>query len=379
MSLTFPAALAPYRAYSDRASELSSTSLQVAHQLRLTLALIASHVLRARPPHRTDLEQTELSTFTAQLMEQLEHEKARLRAAPPATDANEALRSLALDLFARGQAADKPGVVPSPALEWSIQDAPRVAQCLHAAAVILDGLKVHTPTLPQDLLRTQQAAHERSRELAQQLRTQLRSAPCIPLDFEPLDPVLLGAPAAAAASQRPGSTSLTVPPPPPPPPPPGPTAGPVATVAGAAVAGGLVVGAAAGSTVLAVAAAGATAVAAAARGDTAGDVARGAGRGVVGAVHGYQAADAKYGINEKIAGAARAAGGVASAGVAKAREMDQEHNISTKVGAAASAGVARARELNEEYKITDHAAAAASAGWEASVKGVNAVRSWLGK
>ena len=59
--------------------------------------------------------------------------------------------------------------------------------------------------------------------------------------------------------------------------------------------------------------------------------------------------------------------------------MDQEHNISTKVGAAASAGVARARELNDEYKITDHAAAAASAGWEASVKGVNAVRSWLGK
>ena len=90
-------------------------------------------------------------------------------------------------------------------------------------------------------------------------------------------------------------------------------------------------------------------------------------------------ADAKYGINEKIVGAARAAGGVASAGVAKAREMDQEHNISTKVGAAASAGVARARELNEEYKLTDHAAAAASAGWEASVKGVNAVRSWLGK
>ena len=134
MSLTFPAALAPYRAYSDRASELASTSLQVAHVLRLTLALIASHVLRARPPHRTDLEQTELSTFTAQLMEQLEHEKARLRAAPPATDANEALRSMALDLFARGQAADRPGVVPSPALEWSIQDAPRVAQCLHAAA-----------------------------------------------------------------------------------------------------------------------------------------------------------------------------------------------------------------------------------------------------
>ena len=118
---------------------------------------------------------------------------------------------------------------------------------------------------------------------------------------------------------------------------------------------------------------------AAARGDTAGDVARGAGRGVVGAVHGYQAADAKYHITEKVAGAARAAGGVASAGVAKAREMDQEHNISTKVGAAATAGVARARELNDEYKITDHAAAAASAGWEASVKGVNAVRSWLGK
>ena len=82
----------------------------------------------------------------------------------------------------------------------NIGDAPRVAQCLHAAAVILDGLKVHTPTLPQDLLRTQQAAHERSRELAQQLRTQLRSAPCIPLDFEPLDPVLLGAPARTMAN-----------------------------------------------------------------------------------------------------------------------------------------------------------------------------------
>ena len=116
------------------------------------------------------------------------------------------------------------------------------------------------------------------------------------------------------------------------------------------MAGGLVVGAAAGSTVLAVAAAGATAVAAAARGDTAGDVARGAGRGVVGAVHGYQAADAKYHITEKVAGAARAAGGVASAGVAKAREMDQEHNISAKVGAAASAGVARARELNRSTR-----------------------------
>ena len=53
--------------------------------------------------------------------------------------------------------------------------------------------------------------------------------------------------------------------------------------------------------------------------------------------------------------------------------MDQEHNISTKVGAAASAGVARARELNDEYKITDRGRRG-ERGVEASVKGVSAVR-----
>ena len=104
----------------------------------------------------------------------------------PATP-QQAIRNLALDLYERGRQADKPGVYPSPAVQWSIVEAPKVAMCLHAAAVIMDSLKQFDPALPVDLLPFQKAAHARSKQLAGQLANALKTTPCIPLGWQPVD------------------------------------------------------------------------------------------------------------------------------------------------------------------------------------------------
>jgi len=57
--------------------------------------------------------------------------------------AQEAIRICGLELYERARQADRPNTFPSPAITWSVTSAPRVAQCLHAAAVVLDTLKVY--------------------------------------------------------------------------------------------------------------------------------------------------------------------------------------------------------------------------------------------
>jgi hypothetical protein len=99
----------------------------------------------------------------------------------------EAIRACGLDLYERGRVADRPGTFPSPAVSWSVTDAPRVAQCLHAAAVVLDTLKLFRPDLPTDLQQFQAAAHRRSAQLASQIAHAFKTPPGIPLDWAPAD------------------------------------------------------------------------------------------------------------------------------------------------------------------------------------------------
>jgi hypothetical protein len=113
--------------------------------------------------------------------------------APPAAPApvkatpEQALKMLALDLFERARAADKPNLYPSVGVSWSASDAPKVAQCLHACAVILDCMKQFNPKLPDDVLPYQKAAHQRSKQLAGQLANAFKTPACIPLDWQPVD------------------------------------------------------------------------------------------------------------------------------------------------------------------------------------------------
>ena len=69
--------------------------------------------------------------------------------------AQQALRSLALDLYERGRLADRPDVYPSPSTAFGVTEAPKICRCLHAAAVLLDAIKRFEPKLPADLERFQ--------------------------------------------------------------------------------------------------------------------------------------------------------------------------------------------------------------------------------
>ena len=82
----------------------------------------------------------------------------------------------------------------------------RVAQCLHASAVVLDCLKQFPgAALPADLAPFQLAAHRRAKQLANQLVQAMKTPAVIPLTWEPADM------AAAVPVPQPA-----VPPPPPP-------------------------------------------------------------------------------------------------------------------------------------------------------------------
>mmetsp|Transcript_10692 Transcript_10692/g.31515 ORF Transcript_10692/g.31515 Transcript_10692/m.31515 type:complete len:373 (-) Transcript_10692:142-1260(-) len=103
------------------------------------------------------------------------------------SDEAEAIRLCGLELYERGRAADKPGQVPSPSVKWGVMDAPRVAMSLHAAAVVLDCLKLFMPQLPADLLPFQRAAHRRSNDLAKHMQNYRVGEPILPLEWKPAD------------------------------------------------------------------------------------------------------------------------------------------------------------------------------------------------
>jgi hypothetical protein len=48
----------------------------------------------------------------------------------------QALRTLALDLYERGRQADKPDTFPPPSTSWGVSDAPKIARCLHSGRAV---------------------------------------------------------------------------------------------------------------------------------------------------------------------------------------------------------------------------------------------------
>jgi len=107
--------------------------------------------------------------------------------APVRATPQQAITMLALDLYERARAADKPDLYPSPSVQWGVVEAPRVAACLHATAVLLDCLKRFEKVLPAELASVQLAAFRRSRQLAQQIANSFKTTPCIPMTWQPAD------------------------------------------------------------------------------------------------------------------------------------------------------------------------------------------------
>lgn len=424
--MALPAVAEPHRTYLDRASELQGSHPLVALQCRLMLLQLGMKLRQDQQNILPELAAMELKQWLLTTMEECETARARLFENSGPEEAKAALRAFGLNLLSRARHADRPDLHPSPALAWTLNEAPLVAKCFHAGAVILDCLKLHEPRLPPDLLQAQLAAHTRSRSLARALSASLRSAPCIPLEWEPVPPHALPAcsPAEAAAPPLPPR------PPPPPSEAPGPLAGaaaalgaalaglgasapsgaataggagPVASVKGAATApsaapaaasaaiapasssswadkaktagaaatvGGVAVGAALGSAVLGVAAAGATAHAALAKNDGAGEAARGTGRAAVAAMDKAREIDGEYALTARTAQAAQA-------GYESLVAFEKEHAVGERVAAAAQATAAKAKQLDEEYQLADKAGAAARAVGQAASSGLDALLGWM--
>lgn len=146
---------------------------------------------------------------------------AEVPASVPATP-QQAIRMLAVDLYERARSADKPALFPSPSVQWGVVEAPRVAACLHASAVLIDCLKLFDDkAVPMDLLPIQQAAHRRSRQLAAQIANAFKmSSGPIPMSWQPADmmatvpvpiPVVPAPPQAPPPAPPPARPSLAFP------------------------------------------------------------------------------------------------------------------------------------------------------------------------
>ena len=151
MQITLPAVLEPHRTYLDRANELAGPHPLVALQCRLMCLQLA---MAARSERRdlSELAACELRQWVLATLEECEAARARLGATAADPEAAlAALRALGLELIARANHSDRPDVHPSPALPWTVQEAPLVAKCFHAGAVLLDCCKQFGP-LPAELL-----------------------------------------------------------------------------------------------------------------------------------------------------------------------------------------------------------------------------------
>ena len=137
MQSSLPAVLEPHRTYLDRAHELAGPHPLVALQCRLMCLQLA---MAARSERRdlTELAACELRQWVVTTLEECEAARARLGATAADPEAAlAALRALGLELIGRASHSDRPDVHPSPALEWTVQEAPLVAKCFHAGVVLL--------------------------------------------------------------------------------------------------------------------------------------------------------------------------------------------------------------------------------------------------
>ena len=196
-----PVVMEPVRAYLDRANELQRPQPLVSHLLRL-FAMNVSMQLRSRM-RSADLP------YLLRLMDDLERERKVLAAQLAAADGGgrAALRRMAIDLYERAKGSDRPDISnPHPSMKWTVVEAPKVAQCFHASAVLFDALRQFPELrqLPQELLACQQAAHARSQQLSHQLSRALGCPPSVPVE-RPLPPSMLPplAPAPARSASPP--------------------------------------------------------------------------------------------------------------------------------------------------------------------------------
>jgi hypothetical protein len=97
---------------------------------------------------------------------------------------------MALDLFAKATTADKPDAYPNAGNQWSVLEAPKVAKCFHACAVVFDALRLHA-ALSADEARDQAYAATRSQVLSTQLGRALKLSTGIPPMWKPIPQGLL--------------------------------------------------------------------------------------------------------------------------------------------------------------------------------------------
>ena len=163
-----PESLSPIRAYVDRARELKSVSAVVSHQLRVHAAAVGL-ALRSRDAAGT--------RWLMGILDELEKERGAL--GPPEAPAGATLRALAIDIYERARKLDRPDTAPTPRDRWAVLEAPRIAQGLHASAVLLDALTQHGPLSATELA-VLRAAHQRSQVPSRRLcRTRSRSSPTL--------------------------------------------------------------------------------------------------------------------------------------------------------------------------------------------------------
>merc|ERR1719386_257871 len=82
--------------------------------------------------------------------------------------------------------------------------------------------------------------------------------------------------------------------------------------------------------------------------------------GTLGLVAGAGAAAYAATRKDGVGDAARGVGNCAMTGANKAKELNDEHNITGKATAAAQAGIAKAKEVNEKHGITEKITAGVS-------------------
>jgi len=176
-----PPLLESLRVYLKRAEELKRASA-LAHFSCRAFAMQIGMTMRTR------LKATDLQ-FLLVLIEELERERKALGISPTGEEQEAATKTLALDLFNRAQANDKPELEhPQPSNKWTVVEAPRVALAFHACAVLLDTLRQFDPELAPQLEQMQEKAHRRSQLLASQLSRALKSPPCVPPEWRPFPP-----------------------------------------------------------------------------------------------------------------------------------------------------------------------------------------------